>query len=78
MRRLEIKSFFYAQTSMEIFRGGLVGLFSIRTDVSHFDIKLSTQPEETLFSTFFPGLVCIQHAYDSLARTEKTCNQLLL
>jgi len=36
LRRLEIKSFFNAQTSMEIFRSELMGLFSVRTDVSHF------------------------------------------
>ena len=78
MRRLEIKLFFNAQKSMEIFRGELVGLFSIRTDVNYFDIKLSTQPEETFFSTFFPGLVCIQYAYDSLVRTQKARNQFFL
>jgi hypothetical protein len=39
MRRLEIESFFNAQTSMEIFGSELVGLFSIRADVSHFNIK---------------------------------------
>ena len=44
MRRLEIESFFNAQTSMEIFGGELMGLFSIWADISHFHIKLSTQP----------------------------------
>jgi len=78
MRRLEIKLFSNAQTSMEIFRGELVGLFSIRTDVNHFDIKLSAQPVGTLFGTFYSGLGCIQHAYDSLVRTEKICNQFFL
>ena len=43
MRRLEIESFFNAQTSMEIFGGELVGLFSIRADVSHFNIKRLAQ-----------------------------------
>jgi len=44
LRRLKIELFFNAQTSMEIFGGKLVGLFSIWTNVSHFDIKFSAQP----------------------------------
>ena len=43
MRRLKIESFFNAQTSMEIFGGELVGLFSILADVSHFNIKRLAQ-----------------------------------
>ena len=78
MRRLEIESFFYAQTSMEIFGGELMGFLGIRTDVSHFHIKPSTQPVQTIFSTFFAGFIRIKHAHNSFVRAKKISNLLLL
>ena len=68
LRRLLIESFFNAQTSMEIFGGKLVRLFSIGADVNDFYIEFSAQSQQTIFGTFFPGLICIKHADYSFMR----------